>query len=140
MRSDSLPSPLNVPQELLSALCWRHKERVKEVVARGVFWLLLGPLAIVGTAVLWAVSLPRTLAWAVRVGRSTGPSMLVPALLGISFSLGLAPLITGWLWLRGVVGVWQQGRGAIEVSTQFDSWPCRLLIFGPTFSGARLTF
>lgn len=115
MRSDTLPSPLNVPQEMLAVLFWRHGERAKEVFARGVFWLLSGPLAIAFTALLWVASLPRTLAWAFRVARLSGPSMLVPALLGISFSLGLAPLITGWLWIEGVTGIWYQGHGAIEV-------------------------
>lgn len=122
MRSDSLPSPLNVPQELLGAVFWRHRERAKEVFARGVFWMLSGSLAVVGTAMLWTVSLPRTLAWAIRASRSGGTSMFVPALLGISFSLGLAPAITGWLWIQGISGVWYQGHGAIEVGRAYTMW------------------
>lgn len=119
MRSDALPSPLNVPQELLGAMCWCHKERVKEIFARATFWLLSGSTTIVVTAVLWAASLPRSLAWAARSVRLNGPSMLVPGLLGISFSLGLASAITACLWLQGIVGIWHQERGAIEVSFQY---------------------
>ncbi len=115
MRLDSLPSPLNVPQELISHLCWRHKERAKELFARAVFWLVSGPIAIFATAVLWALSVPLTLAWAGRVLRSSGSTMLVPALLGICFNLGLAPLATAWLWLGGISGIWQQGQGTTEV-------------------------
>lgn len=115
MRLDSLPSPLNVPQELMSYVLWRHKERAKEVFARAVFWLVSGPIAIAATALLWAVSLPLTLAWAGRVLRSNRSQMLVPALLGVSFNLGVAPLATTWLWLRGVAGIWQQGHGTMEV-------------------------
>ncbi|CAM9180402.1 unnamed protein product [Ectocarpus fasciculatus] len=116
MRLDSLPSPLNVPQELMSYVLWRHKERAKEVFARAVFWLVSGPIAIAATALLWAVSLPLTLAWAGRVLRSNRSQMLVPALLGVSFNLGVAPLATTWLWLRGVAGIWQQGHGTMEMS------------------------
>lgn len=115
MRLDSLPSPLNVPQELVSYLFWRHKERAKELFARAVFWLVSGPIAISATAILWALSVPLTLAWTARVVRSSGSTMLVPALLGICFNLGLAPLLTAWLWLGGVAGVWQQGHGTTEV-------------------------
>lgn len=115
MRLDSLPSPLNVPQELISYIFWRHRERAKELVARGVFWLVSGPIAIAATAVLWSVSLPLTLAWAGRVVRSSGSMMLIPALLGISFNLGVAPIATAWLWLRGVAGIWHQGHGTMEV-------------------------
>ncbi|CAM9347034.1 unnamed protein product [Ectocarpus sp. 4 AP-2014] len=116
MRLDSLPSPLNVPQELISCVLWRHKERAKEVFARAVFWLVSGPIAIAATGVLWAVSLPLTLAWAGRVLRSNGSPMLVPALLGVSFNVGVAPVATTWLWLRGVAGIWQQGHGTMEMS------------------------
>ncbi|CAM9198081.1 unnamed protein product [Ectocarpus sp. 12 AP-2014] len=116
MRLDSLPSPLNVPQELISCVLWRHKERAKEVFARAVFWLVSGPITIAATGVLWAVSLPLTLAWAGRVLRSNGSPMLVPALLGVSFNVGVAPVATTWLWLRGVAGIWQQGHGTMEMS------------------------
>ncbi|CAM9988403.1 unnamed protein product, partial [Ectocarpus sp. 13 AM-2016] len=116
MRLDSLPSPLNVPQELISCVLWRHKERAKEVFARAVFWLVSGPIAIAATGVLWAVSLPLTLAWAGRVLRSNGSPMLVPALLGVSFNVGVAPVATTWLWLRGMAGIWQQGHGTMEMS------------------------
>ena len=115
MRLDALPSPLNVPQELISTIFWRHRERSKELFARGVFWLISGPIAIAATAILWAVSLPLTLAWAGRVLRSNGTSMLLPSVLGISFNLGVAPMVATWLWLRGVVGIWRQGHGAVEV-------------------------
>lgn len=115
MRLDSLPAPLNVPQELISYLFWRRKEKARELFARAVFWLVSGPIAISATAVLWTLSIPLTLAWAARVLRSSGSMMLVPALLGICFNLGLAPLVTAWLWLRGVAGVWQQGYGTMEV-------------------------
>ncbi|CAM9561668.1 unnamed protein product, partial [Scytosiphon promiscuus] len=116
MRLDSLPSPLNVPQELISYVFWRHRERAKELVARGVFWLVSGPIAIAATAVLWAVSLPLTLTWAGRVVRSSGSMMLIPALLGISFNLGVAPLATAWLWLRGIAGIWHEGHETMETS------------------------
>ncbi|CAN0412690.1 unnamed protein product, partial [Ectocarpus sp. 12 AP-2014] len=42
--------------------------------------------------------------------------MLVPALLGVSFNVGVAPVATTWLWLRGVAGIWQQGHGTMEMS------------------------
>lgn len=115
MRSDSLPSPLNIPQEFVSHLFWWNTERAKEIFARGMFWLITGPVAIAATAVLWAMSLPLTLVWMVRVIRSYGPSMIVPSILGISFNLGIAPVITALLWLLGVAGIWRQGDGVTEV-------------------------
>lgn len=124
MRSDSLPSPLNIPQELVSHLFWRNTERAKELFARGMFWLITGPVAIAATAVLWAMSLPLTLAWTVRVLRSYGPSMIVPSILGISFNLGIAPLMTALLWLYGVAGIWRQGDGVTEVRlSRMESFP-----------------
>lgn len=137
MRSDSLPSPLNVPQELMCHLFWRNKERTKEVFARAVFWLISGPIAIATTAVLWAASLPLTLAWGYRVIRSNGAPMLVPALLGIGFNLGLAPMVTAWMWIEGVVGVWRQTNGSIEVRERGGPGQGRSLTTGCEYSPQR---
>lgn len=107
---DILPEPFNLVQMVFKmpfavidfALGTKTHIFTKKLVGRTIFWLIMGPVAILGGWVFWLLSLPKAVSaiWGAKTARNNGiVSTYVRILLCVVFIVVGVPIVwtLGWL-------------------------------------------
>lgn len=133
---DVLPAPFNLLQLAAFLPCAvfdllaRGKSHltVRQGLGRLVFWLVMGPVAIVVGSLLWLVSLPKSLAvvWRAPVARSSCSivSRVGRLVLCVVWSTVGVPVCLTVSWLAQAMSVVMGQKGILESSTP----PCRVKV------------